>query len=57
VLQALIVIAGEAPLDPRKIPAVKERLEAIDRDWAERPAFEDARVAAPAAAKTEARSC
>jgi nitrate reductase delta subunit len=53
-LQALIVIAGEAPLDPRKIPPVKERLEAIDRNWAERPAFEDARVAAPVAAKTEA---
>lgn len=57
VLQALIVIAGEAPIDPRKIPPVKERLEAIDRNWAERPAFEEARGDLPAAVKAEARSC
>lgn len=57
VLQALIVIAGGTPLDPRKIPPVKERLEAIDRNWAERPAFEDAREAAPAVMNAEARSC
>ncbi|HET7805688.1 MAG TPA: nitrate reductase molybdenum cofactor assembly chaperone [Pseudolabrys sp.] len=53
-LQALIVMAGEAPIDPGKIPPVKERLEAIDRNWAERPAFEDAGITAPAAARTEA---
>lgn len=57
VLQALIVIAGEAPIDPRKIPPVKERLEAIDRNWAERPAFEEARGDLPAAVKAEAQSC
>jgi nitrate reductase delta subunit len=53
VLQALIVMAGETPLDPGKIPAVKERLEAIDRNWAERPAFEDASAAMPVTVKTE----
>ncbi len=53
VLQALIVMAGEAPLDPGKIPAVKERLEAIDRNWAERPAFEDASAAMPVTVKAE----
>jgi nitrate reductase delta subunit len=56
VLQALIVMAGAAPLDPGKIPAVKERLEAIDRNWAERPAFEDVPISSPTTAK-EARSC
>jgi nitrate reductase delta subunit len=53
VLQALIVMAGEAPLDPGKIPAVKERLEAIDRNWAERPAFEDVSTAMPVTVKAE----
>ncbi len=57
VLQALIVIAGETPLDPGKIPAVKERLEAIDHNWAERPAFEDVGAARPDVTKAEARSC
>ncbi|HVV61346.1 MAG TPA: nitrate reductase molybdenum cofactor assembly chaperone [Pseudolabrys sp.] len=54
VLQALIVIAGEAPIDANKIPPVKDRLEAIDRNWAERPAFEDAGLNTPAANKAEA---
>jgi nitrate reductase delta subunit len=39
VLQALIVIAGESPIDVAKVPPVKERIEALDRDWAEEPAF------------------
>lgn len=39
VLQALIVIAGESPIDVAKVPPVKERAEALDRDWAEQPAF------------------
>jgi nitrate reductase delta subunit len=39
VLQALIVIAGESPIDVAKVPPVKERTEALDRDWAEQPAF------------------
>ncbi|MGH6760815.1 MAG: nitrate reductase molybdenum cofactor assembly chaperone [Phyllobacterium sp.] len=41
VLQALIVIAGEKPIDMSKVPPVKEHLETIDRDWMEQPAFAD----------------
>jgi nitrate reductase delta subunit len=41
VLQALLVIAGEQPIDSAKIPPVRERTEALDRDWAEQPAFAD----------------
>jgi nitrate reductase delta subunit len=39
VLQALIVIAGETPIDVAKVPPVRERTETLDRDWAEQPAF------------------
>jgi len=39
VLQALLVIAGERPIDAAKVPPVKERIETLDRDWAEEPAF------------------
>ncbi len=39
--QALLVIAGEAPVDAGKVAPVKERLETLDRDWAEQPAFAD----------------
>lgn len=40
VLQAVLRIAGEPPLDPvRAAQRPKERLD-LDRDWAERPAFE-----------------
>jgi nitrate reductase delta subunit len=39
VLQALIVIAGESPIDAAKVPAVREPPESLDRDWAEQPAF------------------
>jgi len=39
VLQALLVIAGERPIDAAKVPPVKERFETLDRDWAEEPAF------------------
>ena len=39
VLQALIVIAGESPIDVAKVPLVKEQIEALDRDWTEEPAF------------------
>jgi nitrate reductase delta subunit len=42
VLQALLVIAGEKPIDVAKVPPVREPAEALDRDWAERPAFADA---------------
>lgn len=42
VLQALIVIAGESPIDVAKVPPVKERTETLDRDWVEEPAFSGA---------------
>jgi nitrate reductase molybdenum cofactor assembly chaperone NarJ/NarW len=48
VLQALIVIAGEKPIDAAKVPPVQERIEALDRDWIEEPAF----AAAPSASKS-----
>ena len=47
VLQALIVIAGESPIDVAKVPPVKERSDTLDRDWAEEPAFAGAPAAAP----------
>lgn len=46
VLQALLVIAGESPIDAAKVPPIKEPVEALERDWAEEPAF----AAAPASA-------
>jgi nitrate reductase delta subunit len=39
VLQALLVIAGEAPLDPAAVPRVTDRDDNMDRDWFEQPAF------------------
>jgi nitrate reductase delta subunit len=47
VLQALLVIAGESPVDAAKIPPVKERREALDREWAEEPAFAGAPAPSP----------
>jgi len=41
VLQALIVIAGEKPVDAATVPPARERNEALDRDWFEQPAFAD----------------
>ena len=41
VLQALLVIAGESPIDVAKVPTAKEPKEALDRDWFEQPAFAD----------------
>lgn len=40
VLQALLVIAGKSPIDVDKVPPVKERIETLDREWAEQPAFD-----------------
>ena len=37
--QELLVMAGEQPLDGAKVAPVRERLETMDRDWAEQPAF------------------
>jgi nitrate reductase delta subunit len=39
VLQALLVLAGEAPIDAAKVPRIRETKEGLDRDWAEAPAF------------------
>src|SRR6185437_4035961 len=33
--QALLVIAGESPIDSAKVPPVREKIESLDRDWAE----------------------
>jgi nitrate reductase delta subunit len=41
VLQALIVIAGADRIDVAKVPPVKERIEKLDQDWIEEPAFGD----------------
>lgn len=49
VLQALIVIAGEAPLDVSSIARVGEPDENIDKDWFEEPAFGGAAAAKPSA--------
>ncbi len=40
VLQTLLVIAGEDPINVAAVPRVNERAEDIDRDWLERPAFD-----------------
>ena len=37
--QALLVIAGEKPVDAAGVKPVHEQPEALDRDWAEQPAF------------------
>ncbi len=39
VLQALLVIAGEDPIDAAAVPRVRGRPENLDRDWFEQPAF------------------
>ena len=54
VLQALIVIGGESPIDAAKVPLAKERTESLDRDWAEEPAFAGAPMTAAPAARTSA---
>jgi nitrate reductase delta subunit len=51
VLQALLVFAGENPIDVAKIPPVMERTDTLDRDWAEQPAFAGA-PATPAGTPT-----
>lgn len=40
--QALLVIAGEKPVDAAEVKPVREPAETLDRDWVERPAFADA---------------
>jgi nitrate reductase delta subunit len=46
VLQALLVIAGEPPIDAAKIPPVRNLRENIDQEWAEQPAFANATLGA-----------
>lgn len=46
VLQALLVIAGESPIDAADLPPAKECHDALDRDWTEQPAFADAPTSA-----------
>jgi nitrate reductase delta subunit len=41
VIQALLVIAGEKPVDAAKVKPVREQTETLDSDWVERPAFAD----------------
>ena len=52
VLQALIVIAGESPIDAANVPAAKERDESLDRDWAEEPVFAGAPMPTAPSART-----
>ncbi len=40
--QALLVIAGEKPLEAADVKPAREPADMLDRDWAERPAFADA---------------
>jgi nitrate reductase molybdenum cofactor assembly chaperone NarJ/NarW len=54
VLQALIVIAGESPIDAASVPTVKEKIESLDRDWAEEPAFAGVPLAAVPSGGTSA---
>ena len=39
VLQALLVLAGEAVIDAATVPCVTDRMDNLDRDWFEQPAF------------------
>jgi nitrate reductase molybdenum cofactor assembly chaperone NarJ/NarW len=54
ITQALIIIAGESPIDAAKVPPVKERTESLDRDWAEEPAFAGAPMPVGPSARTSA---
>jgi nitrate reductase molybdenum cofactor assembly chaperone NarJ/NarW len=54
VLQALLVIAGESPIDAAKVVPVRERTESLDRDWAEEPAFAGAPMTPVPNARTSA---
>jgi len=47
VLQALLVLAGEQPVDAAKVAPAKERPDSIDREWQEEPAFGGAPSMAP----------
>ena len=55
VLQALLVVAGEDPIDVATVPRVTERAENLDRDWFEQPAFGGEPLAAGASVMTPSR--
>jgi nitrate reductase molybdenum cofactor assembly chaperone NarJ/NarW len=44
--QALLIIAGEEIVDAASVPAAREKLEVLDREWFEEPAFAGAPTAA-----------
>ncbi len=44
-LQALLVIAGEEPVDAGSVPRARHERESLDRDWFEEPAFAGAPLA------------
>jgi nitrate reductase molybdenum cofactor assembly chaperone NarJ/NarW len=50
VMQTLLAIAGEAPLDIQPVPRVHEGGENLDRDWFEEPAFDIPPAGRPAPA-------
>jgi len=56
IVQALLVIAGESPIDPTEVTPVKERTECLDRDWEEEPAFAGSPMPAGLSARTSAAS-
>jgi len=55
VLQALLVLAGEAAIDAAKVPRVTDRAENLDADWFERPAFAGEPLASAMSAGARAR--
>jgi nitrate reductase molybdenum cofactor assembly chaperone NarJ/NarW len=54
VVQALLVLAGETPIDVAAVPRVTERVENLDAEWLERPAFEREPLASAAHAGSPA---
>jgi len=54
VLQALLVVAGEDPIDAAGVPPVRERHENLDHDWYEQPAFAGEPLSAGRASGTAA---
>jgi nitrate reductase delta subunit len=54
ILQALLVIAGESPIDVTQVAPVKERPETLDRDWIEEPAFAGPSTTAGSSARASA---
>jgi nitrate reductase delta subunit len=51
ILQALLIVAGEAPIDVAAVPRVAERTTNLDRDWFEQPAFDNEPLASTRGAR------